>query len=87
MSKATSSPLAGAQPDIAHHSKAEPAPQPDQNNTSSEDSYDKLNETTLQAIKEAEEMKRTHFAHAQAFSCVDEFMAYMLSPDSKDETA
>ena len=87
MSKATSSPLACAKADIAHHSKAAPAPQPDQNNTSSEDSYYKLNETTLQAIKEAEEMERDHFAHARVFSSVDEFMAYMLSPDSKDETA
>lgn len=87
MSKATSSPLAGAKPAIAHHCKAEPAPQPEQNDASSEHSYDQLNETTLQAIQEAEEMERNHFAHARVFSSVDEFMAYILSPDHKDKTA
>lgn len=41
------------------------------------ESHSELNEETLKAIKEAEEMERTNFANVRVFDSAEEFMAYL----------
>ena len=43
------------------------------------ESYGKPNEETLKAIKEAEEMERTHFANVKLYSNAEDFLEDFLT--------